>query len=176
MLTTHVEPAVGVDGLADDGLAGLEVGHVVAVDHRLAAGRRDLVDDLLGRRLVRAGAVDGRAQVIDHDLGPLGGQQPGHAGPDAAAGPGDDRYPSLEQSSHELSCSSAARGPESRQGGALAGVVEGDLDGVADLQRVDVAVDDVGHDPRPLGQLDVGQHVGRDVRYAQAPRRVTAKV
>src|SRR3954449_1864736 len=51
------------------------------------------------------------------------------------------------------------RGAEARQRRALAGVVEHELDGLAYLDRLHIAVHDVGHDPRALGQLHVRQHV-----------------
>ena len=44
--------------------------------------------------------------------------------------------------------------PEAVEGVALAGVVEDDLDPLADRHRRRVALDDVGHDPRPLVQLE----------------------
>ena len=40
---------------------------------------------------------------------------------------------------------------------------ERDLEGHADLQLVEGAVDDVGHHPRPLGEVDDGGHVGDTV-------------
>src|SRR5262249_35415276 len=55
------------------------------------------------------------------------------------------------------------RGPEPGQGAALPGVVEHDLDRQADGEIGIVGSDDVGHDPRALVELDVGQHEGRGV-------------
>ena len=69
---------------------------VVGVGHRLAPGRGDLVHHLLGRGAVVARAVDRAAEVVDHHLGPLGGEQQGVLASDAAAGPGDDRDPSVQ--------------------------------------------------------------------------------
>ena len=56
-----------VDRGLHDRLAALGRGDRVGVGDGLAAGRLDLVDDLLGRALVAAGAVDGAAEVVDHD-------------------------------------------------------------------------------------------------------------
>src|SRR5207247_10542945 len=56
----------------------------------------DLFHALLGRAGRRTGAVNGASEVIDHDLGPPGGQQEGVLPPEAATGPGDDRHPALE--------------------------------------------------------------------------------
>ena len=54
-----VETAEGVDRLRDEAAGAVPVADVVAVDDGLAAGRDDLVDDLLAGRLV--GGVTGRA-------------------------------------------------------------------------------------------------------------------
>jgi hypothetical protein len=61
-----------------------------------SAGRGDLVGHLLGRGAVAAGAVDRTAQVVDHHLGPFGGEEEGVLTADAATGPGDDGDPSVE--------------------------------------------------------------------------------
>ena len=87
MLTRTCRSPKVVDGRVDQPLAALPVGDVVVVGHGLAAGGRDLVDHLLGRRAVVTGAVDGASQVVDHDLGPLGGEQQGVLAADAAARP-----------------------------------------------------------------------------------------
>src|SRR5882724_1218271 len=60
--------------------------------------------------------------------------------------------------------SASGRGAEPGQGGAVAGVVEHDLDRQADGDGAWsftkwVRPDDVGHHPRPLVELDVGEHV-----------------
>src|SRR5262249_4581595 len=55
------------------------------------------------------------------------------------------------------------RGAEPGQRAALPGVVEHDLDRQADGEIGVVGPDDVGHDPRALVELDVGEHVGHRV-------------
>src|SRR4051794_17374363 len=55
------------------------------------------------------------------------------------------------------------RGPEPHDRVALAGVGERDLDRLPDPQGVDVAVDDVGHHPRALVELDEGDDVRRHI-------------
>ena len=105
----HMEIAEGLDGGVDEPLAALPVADVVGVGHRLAAGRPDLVDHLLGRRAIVARAVHRTAEVVDHDPGTLGSEEQCVLTPDAPSCPGDDGDPSL-QCSHVLgSPSSAAR-------------------------------------------------------------------
>ena len=58
LLTTMSTRAEGVDRGLHDGRAALGRRDAVAVGDGLAAGRRDLVDDLLGRTDVAAVAVD----------------------------------------------------------------------------------------------------------------------
>ena len=70
-----VEAAEDVDGLADDALAPVPGGDVVGVGHGLPAGGDDLVDHLLGGPDVTAGAVTAAADVVDHDLRPVRGQE-----------------------------------------------------------------------------------------------------
>src|SRR5262249_24859732 len=50
-------------------------------------------------------------------------------------------------------------GPEARQRGALACVVEYDFDRLADAHAVGITVDNVGQHPRPFFELDVREHV-----------------
>src|SRR6266542_6258226 len=63
---------------------------------------------------------------------------------------------------------------EARQRGALAGVVEDHLDRLADAHAVGVAVHDVGHQPRALFELHVGQHVHARVAVLRQVRPATA--
>ena len=56
----------------------------------------DLGDDLLGGRGVGARALGRAAEVVDDDLGALGGEQERVLPPDAAAGSGDDGHPAVE--------------------------------------------------------------------------------
>ena len=95
LLTSDVEPAEDVDGLADEGLAPVPGGDVVGVGHRPPAGGGDLVDHLLGRARVGAGPVPRPAQVVDHDVGAVLGQHQGVLPPDAPAGAGHDAGPAL---------------------------------------------------------------------------------
>ena len=67
------------------------------VGDRLAAHRRDLVDDLFGRGAVASGAVGRAAEVVDDDLGALRGEQQRVLATDAAPGAGDDGYPTFER-------------------------------------------------------------------------------
>ena len=96
MLTsTWRSPNASIAGV-DQALAALPVGHVVGVGDGLAAHGLDLVDDLLGGRAVVARAVDGAAEVVDDDLGALGGEQQRVLAADAAARAGDDGDASVE--------------------------------------------------------------------------------
>ena len=79
----RVEPAPGVDGaVATRAARGVVLGAVAGVEHRLAAGRRDLVDD---------GLPGLGVQLVDHHAGTLAGQLDRLAAADAAARAGDDR-------------------------------------------------------------------------------------
>ena len=98
-----VDLAEGVDGRLHDRRAALGRGDAVVVGDGLAAGRLDLVDDLLGGRLGAAGAVGGAAEVVDDDerapLGEVEGVRPA----EAAAGARDDRHLAVEpEISHVL--------------------------------------------------------------------------
>ena len=59
---------------------------------------------------VVAGPVDGAAQVVDHHLGPFGGEQQGVLATDAATGPGDDGDPSVQCSHVVTPLSARSRG------------------------------------------------------------------
>ena len=73
-----VEAPIGVDRLVDDPLGGVMVGDVVGVDGGLAAGLADLLDHLLGRRLVLPSSVQGHPEVVhDHLGGPRRRRSPG---------------------------------------------------------------------------------------------------
>ena len=77
------------------------VGDVVGVDGGLPAGLPDLLDHLLGRRLVLPGSVQRHSEVVHDHLGAFPSEQAGHAGPDPPAGPRHDRDPAFEQVSHD---------------------------------------------------------------------------
>ena len=66
---------------------GVEVGEVLRHQRRRAAGGRDGVVQLLQ-------PADGAGQR--HHMGALGGKQFRHRRADAAAGPGDQRYPPFQ--------------------------------------------------------------------------------
>ena len=94
-----VEPAERVDGRADQALGAVPVGHVVAVDDRLATHGPDGIDHLTGRAVGAARAVSG-ADVVDHDLGAVPGELQGMTAPDAAPSTGDHHHASLADSAH----------------------------------------------------------------------------
>jgi hypothetical protein len=96
-----VEVTEGLDGGVDEPLCALPGRHAVAVGERLASHAVDLVDHLLCRRDVAAGAVGRAAEVVDDHLGALGGEEDGVLAPDPPPGPGDDRHPSVK-STHAL--------------------------------------------------------------------------
>ena len=83
----HIDAAEGVQGALHDLLA---VGHRVMVGHRGAARLADFRHHLVRRRGVGAFAVGAAAQVVDHHLGTMLGEQQGMGTTQAAAGPGDD--------------------------------------------------------------------------------------
>jgi hypothetical protein len=70
-----VQVAECLDRLVDHPSGTVEVGDVVVVGDGLAAGRLDLVDDLLGGCGVGTGAVPAAAAVGDDDLRAIRGEQ-----------------------------------------------------------------------------------------------------
>ena len=95
-----VEPAEGVDGLLHEGTGGSEVADVGGVGDRLAAGSGDLVDDVVGRPGVAAGAVALAAEVVDDDLGAVLGEHQRVLATDPPPPAGDDADPTFTQCSH----------------------------------------------------------------------------
>ena len=88
---------------------------VADVGDGLAAGGGDLVDDLLRRTDVAAGAVAAAAEVVDHDLGTLVGQHQGVLTADAAPGSGHDAHSSFTHLvCHERDCTRRGSNSESR--------------------------------------------------------------
>ena len=81
-------------------LGAVPVGDIVGVRDRLAAERRDLVDDRLRGPGVGATAVDGAAEVVDDDLRALRGQLERVAPPDPAPRTGDDRDAPFADAGH----------------------------------------------------------------------------
>ena len=80
----------------DHVLGGGEVGDVVVVRDRLAAGRNDLVHHRLGRCRVRALAGERAAQVVDDDLRAGLGQGQSVLAADPPARAGDQRNLSVQ--------------------------------------------------------------------------------
>ena len=70
-------------------LAG--VGRVGVVGHRLAARRRDLCGNVVGR--AAAVRVDHPVAVVDHDLRALPGQRQAERPAETPPAAGDDRHP-----------------------------------------------------------------------------------
>ena len=95
LMTMSTRPKASTRRL-HDGLAALGRGDGVGVGDGLAAGGLDLVDDRLRRAVLAAGAVDGAAEVVDHDQRAARGQQQGVLAAQPAAGAGDDRYLAVE--------------------------------------------------------------------------------
>ena len=74
LMTMSTVPNASIARLHDR-LAALGRGDRVGVGDGLAAGGLDLVDDVLGRALVAARAVDRAAEVVDHDQRAALGEQ-----------------------------------------------------------------------------------------------------
>ena len=100
LLTRTSRPPKVSMAWSHEALGAVPVGDVVGVGDGLAPGGDDLVDDGLGRAGRRAGAVHGAAEVVDHDLGAVLGQEQGVLPPDAAAGAGHDADPSFAELGH----------------------------------------------------------------------------
>jgi hypothetical protein len=91
----HVDLAEGLDPGRNQLLGPRPVADVVGIGHGVPARGGDLVDHLLRRAGVAARAVHGATEVVDHDAGPLGGQQEGVLAADAAACAGHDGHSSV---------------------------------------------------------------------------------
>ena len=125
------------------------------------AGRKDeaaaaVPDEYVDERCLVGPPERIRSRYVAWAESGITGRQRGHrpAGrgrADGRAGPGGARR--RHGAAHVVDA-----GTEAGQGRALPRVVEGDLDRLADVHGLGVAVDDVRHQPRPLLQLDVGQH------------------
>jgi hypothetical protein len=96
----HVERAVGVDRLVDQSLRAPEIGDVVGVHHRLATTLLNRAHDFLRGGLVGADAVVAGAEIIDHDLGTMGGEGQCVLAADAPPGAGDDGDASAAKKTH----------------------------------------------------------------------------
>jgi hypothetical protein len=109
-----VEAPEGVDRLLDHLLRRVPVAHVGAVHDRLAARCLDLVDDLLRRGRVGAGAVAVATEVVHDDLGALLGEHERVLAPDATPGAGDDGHSAFTHACHvRCSLSTLGEGLES---------------------------------------------------------------
>ena len=91
-----VHLAERVDRRLHDGLAAFRGGHGVGVGHGLTAGRRDLVDHVLGRPRHRPRAIDGPPEVVDDDACASLCKDHRVLAAEAAAGTGDDREVAVE--------------------------------------------------------------------------------
>ena len=67
----HVQVTEGLDGLVDHVLGASPVRHIVVVGDCLATHGHDLGRHLLRRGAVFSRAVEGPAEVVHDDLGPL---------------------------------------------------------------------------------------------------------
>ena len=95
-----VEAAEGVDGGLHEALGAVPVADVVGVGDGLAAHGLHLVDHLLGRAGVVALAVHRAAEVVDHDLGAVVGEEERVLAADPPPGARDDRDATLAQLRH----------------------------------------------------------------------------
>ena len=86
LFTSTSSPPNASTADVDERLAAGPVGDVVVRRHRLATRAADLFGGLLGPV----------AEVVDDDLGALGGEEQGVLAPDAPSGAGDDRDPTVE--------------------------------------------------------------------------------
>ena len=91
-----VDAPEGVDCGLHDRRSALGRGDRVGVGDRFAAGGLDLVDHLLRRPGVGAGAVDRAAEVVDHDQRTAGREQQRVLTAEATTRPRDDRHLAVE--------------------------------------------------------------------------------
>ena len=146
-----VELAPGVDGLGHQALGARPGAHVVGVEGGLAPGGDDVVDRLLGGVDVRCPRPCAAApDVVDDDLGALGGEEQRLLASDAPPCAGDDGDLAVEHAHLETS-SDPEPGP-----GARAGV----------RRHVDAG------SVNP-GSMTEGAHEGQNAGPATGPRRLT---
>ncbi len=91
-----MQAAERVARLLDHGEAIVELGDRPVIGDSFAAGRLDLVDQLLRRRLVKPLAAAAGARVVDDNLGAVRRHQFCDLAADPAAGAGADRDASIE--------------------------------------------------------------------------------
>ena len=99
-----VEPAEGVDGLADHALGAVPRRDAVAVGFGPATRGDDLVDDLLRRCRVGPFAARAAAEVVHHHRRTFGREQQRVPAADAAPRAGDDRNLAVEEPHVHLLC------------------------------------------------------------------------
>ena len=78
--------------------AALEVAHRVVVGDRVASGGLDLLAHVGGRVLTRPVSAQRHPDVVDHDLGPFGGQAQRDVAADPSPGSGHHCYSIIEKS------------------------------------------------------------------------------
>ena len=88
LLTSASSRPEGVDRRRDQPARGVVLGAVAGVEHRLATGGGDLVDDRL---------ADLGIELVDHHAGALAGELERLTAADAATCAGDDRDPAVHQ-------------------------------------------------------------------------------
>ncbi|GAA4539006.1 hypothetical protein GCM10023175_09730 [Pseudonocardia xishanensis] len=98
----NVDATPAVECSRDHGVDPGGVGDVGRVGQSVAACCGDLRCDALGRGAIRAEAVHGAADVVDHDACAAGGEGVGVGPAEASARPGDDGDPPGEVEGLEL--------------------------------------------------------------------------
>ncbi len=91
-----VEIAERLDGLIDESLGAFPVGHVVAVDNRVAPRRLDVFHGLLRGSQVGASPLLITTEVVDHDPGSFVCEQQRMFPAEATPRSGDDRHPAVQ--------------------------------------------------------------------------------
>ena len=95
-----VEATERIDGGLDEAFGSVPIADVVAVGDRLPTHGLDLGDDIVRGALIVALAVHRPAEVVDHDLGAVVGEEQCVLAPDASARPRDDRDAALAELGH----------------------------------------------------------------------------
>ena len=156
---------------------------VVAVGDGLAAHGLDLGDDVVRRagRSVPAPSMLA-AEVVDDDLGAVGGEHQRVLAADAAAGAGDDAHPSLAQLAHLTPLSSSTGASHHCRPSSKPSQPGGDADGRAtDVPRWSDAPPQAAHPPGcrdpDRGRRDPARRLGdRHRRVGRRGRRATSQL
>ncbi len=131
----------------------------------------DLVDDLAGGRRVGASAFGGGAEVVDDDLRPLGGEQPGVAAADPSSRSRDDGDLAVQQS--PFPCHATSRTPAGVYGlGSEIDLARIDEARVARAQRRAVGRDDAQPVRRELAVVGDASVTSRELRARDRPEIV----